>query len=134
MDDSDDEFVPDDDVPMRQAKPRPAPKKKPAAAPKKEEEGPPEADARPHHEDRRQRPAARPAPKAEGEGARRQSRTAASPRDPQGDLPPLRHHRKHEQALLQRMYTFRGPPPFDRFLRRDVRQPRDAHAARRHGS
>ena len=34
MDDSDDEFVPDDDVPMRQAKPRPAPKKKPAAAPK----------------------------------------------------------------------------------------------------
>ena len=35
MDDSDDEFVPDDDVPMRQAKPRPAPKKKPAAATKK---------------------------------------------------------------------------------------------------
>ena len=34
MDDSDDEFVPDDDVPMRQARPRPAPKKKPAAAPK----------------------------------------------------------------------------------------------------
>ena len=32
MDDSDDEFVPDDDVPMRQARPRPAPKKKPAAA------------------------------------------------------------------------------------------------------
>ena len=25
MDDSDDEFVPDDDVPMRQARPRPAP-------------------------------------------------------------------------------------------------------------
>ena len=35
MDDSDDEFVPDDDVPMRQAKPRPAPKKKPAAATRK---------------------------------------------------------------------------------------------------
>ena len=115
MDDSDDEFVPDDDVPMRQAKPRPAPKKKPAAATKKKgKKDLPKLTLGRITKIGGSAPPPVPPPKPRGERARRQSRTAASPRDPQGDLPPLRHHRKHEQALLQRMYTFRGPPPFDR--------------------